>query len=500
MKSLLNKPLFNYNKLPIRTKLTIWYTISFIIVATFSFLGFFYVTQNMLRGNIDKTLKSQSDEIVKLLKDKNISPLSKGIILDSFNSTKTNFVLVVNNTGQIIAQSQSFAVDQYLLDKLLEHVRQQDFHKEFSTIEGNRFYVNPLTTDGQLDGVIIVGLSISSIQETFAVLLRVAIFILLLFALPLILFSFLEAEIFLYPLRSLANHLNRINTKNLSARVDIINPKDEIGEVSIAINQLLDRLQEGFIKERQLIHDISHQLKTPLTAIRSDIEIALSKKRSKADYQQILKDLYKDTIRMSKILKDMVNFAWASSEDQSKFFKLINISHILNEIQEIIEQLAYEKEIKLYSSIDKNMYIMGQKEKIFQTILNIMENAIKYTPKGGKIYLHAYKEQDQIKIIAKDTGIGIYKKDIPHIFERFYRGKSKISEGSGLGLSIAAAIVKAHQGSIEVASVVNKGTTFLIKLPKASPLKKANKKHKLKIKAIKFKRPNVSGFLAKYKK
>jgi signal transduction histidine kinase len=480
----------SFNKLPIRTKLTIWYALSFMAVMAFSFVSFFYVTRSLMLSKVDDTLKSQVEEITNILKEQSLSPASKEFILETFSVTKTNLVIIANTQGEVVAQAQSFTIDTKLYQKLLNQVDDTQ-RSVFITEDTTRFHIIPIYTNEQRIGTVIVGDSILAINNAFNVLFNTLILIFFIFALPLILVSFLEADVSLSPLRDIVQRINSITTKNLSARVDILNPKDEIGEVSTSVNLLLDRLQRGFEKERQLIYDISHQLKTPLTAIRSDIEIVLSKRRAAKTYEMVLKDLLNDTTRMSGILKDLVNFAWASSEQQDKSFTKIDLSRVLEECSEITVQLGLEKNITVSVSIPKNLKIMGQREKLFQALLNILENSVKYTTYGGKIDIRSHEQDDEAKIIIRDSGIGITKQDLPYIFDRFYRGKSEVKDGSGLGLSIAGALIKAHRGTIEVTSKRGKGTTFVITIPLVKTQTKPKRNTPIKISPITIRRPHV---------
>jgi signal transduction histidine kinase len=452
-----------FERLPIKTKMTIWYTISFMAAMAFFFASFYIVTRNVLLGKIDNSLKSQTEEVVNVLKTQSISSASKEFILKTFQVTKTNLVLVLSKNNQIIAQSQTFPVDLEILSQLILSIRDNP-KPHFITHEKTRFFLYPIFNNNEHVGTIIVGDSISVINEAFQALLNTLIVVFLLFLVPLILMGSLQTNILLEPLKELSKKMNTISTKNLSERVKVLNPKDEIGEVATAFNSLLDRIQKGFVKERQLIHDVSHQLKTPLTAMQSDLEIGLSKPRETKDYKITLENVLIDAIRMSDILRDMMSFAWASSDNQDKNFKKLNVSHILEEIAEIANQLGIKKNIKVKTSILHNIFIIGQKEKLGQIFLNILENAIKYSNINGKIYIQAHHDKGNAKIIIKDNGSGISKKDLPHIFERFYRGNTG-KQGSGLGLSIVDALIKAHKGEIEVTSQKDKGTTIILTFP-----------------------------------
>ncbi|NMB56599.1 HAMP domain-containing histidine kinase [Candidatus Beckwithbacteria bacterium] len=451
------------NKLPIRAKLTIWYSLSFLIVVALAFMSFYFVVKGLMVEKIDETLNAQTQEIQKIIKDKYLSTELKEMILTTFKSESTSLVLVINKDFQIIAQSQSFPLQNELFQAILNTINQNQT-SQFITINGIRFQITPIYLQDQFIGSIVVGDSITAINQTFSVLLSTLVLIFLILLLPLILISLLEADISLAPLRDLTQEMNNISANKLDSRVAILNPKDEIGEVATAFNDLLDRLEKSFTKEKELIHDLAHQLKTPLTAIRSDIEISLTKKRTYEEYREILKNILQDSGRMNILIKDMLNLAWASNGQQEKQFQKINISNILEEVYEIALQIGQVKKLEIINNIDQEIWIMGQKEKIFQIFLNLIENAIKYTNKKGQITIKAIKEENRAKIFVKDNGIGISKKDLPFIFDRFYRGNSQ-GEGTGLGLSIAKELTKIHKGKIEVASQKGEGTTFVVSFP-----------------------------------
>ncbi|MEK7514173.1 MAG: HAMP domain-containing sensor histidine kinase, partial [Patescibacteria group bacterium] len=230
-------------------------------------------------------------------------------------------------------------------------------------------------------------------------------------------------------------------------------------------NRLLDQLQQAFKRERQFIGDVAHELKTPVAILTSGLELVLSKKRPIAEYHRVLKESLIDVNRLSQTIKNILDLAWLESENarlpQSRF----NLSDALNELAEIAQKLAAKKNIRLTAEIAPGIIIAGSSDKIFRAILNVTDNAVKFTPSGKSISLSLKKLRDQAVITIKDTGIGIPQTELPHIFTRFYRGaKTAKTLGSGLGLAIAKGIIKAHQGEINITSQVGKGTCATIKL------------------------------------
>lgn len=209
-------------------------------------------------------------------------------------------------------------------------------------------------------------------------------------------------------------------------------------------------------------------MKTPLSTITSTAEISLTRPRSGHDYQKVLADISSDAAGMSSTLKNVLDLAWSKSSSPTQK-KSINLSEIVNELAEVAAKLAGPRHIAVSHRITEDVFILGQPDKIYRAILNLIDNAVKFTPAGGKIALSLSAQKDLAVINVKDTGIGIAPADLPHIFDRFYRGsKSGQTLGSGLGLAIASSIISAHGGQIKVQSRPGVGTTFTVSLPLSS--------------------------------
>jgi len=271
----------------------------------------------------------------------------------------------------------------------------------------------------------------------------------------------------------LSSKIKTITSKNLNEKVTGVDTEDEIGELAISFNQLLDRLLESFKRERQFIGDVAHELKTPLSTQRSGIEVTLSKDRPKEAYKNALIEALSDNNRITTTLKNILDLAWSEAESAKVKKDKVNLSEVVSEIVEIATKLGLAKKIKISRNVTDDIVILGSEDKLSRALLNIVDNAIKYTPIGGSVSisltkknLPAGKAGEQAKFQVKDTGVGIIKADQPHIFERFYRGsRSGKVYGSGLGLSISQALISAHKGTIEVKSDVGLGTTITAHLP-----------------------------------
>ncbi len=270
-------------------------------------------------------------------------------------------------------------------------------------------------------------------------------------------------------LTKLSSKIKSITSNNLNEKVTDIGDEDEIKELSVTFNSLLDRLHSAFTRERQFIGDLAHELKTPLAAQRATIEVALSKDRSKKEFRDVLVESLVDNNQLSSTLKNILDLAWAEADSTKLQFKRVNLSQIVEDAKDLTIKMVHKKQIVVEGIVEPDIFIAGKKDKLFRSILNIVDNAVTYTPEKGTITISLHKKNEQAIIRILDTGVGIDPKDLPHIFERFYRGSiNDKTFGSGLGLAIAASTIAAHQGTVEVKSKMGKGSEFTIFLPLSS--------------------------------
>ncbi|MFC1711858.1 sensor histidine kinase [Patescibacteria group bacterium] len=231
----------------------------------------------------------------------------------------------------------------------------------------------------------------------------------------------------------------------------------------------LSPIEKAMDEQKRFIADASHELRTPLTALKTSIEVGLrDKKISLSQAKELIKSNLEDVDSLQALSNNLLSMANMQSNGQSFVMRKINIEKVIKKAIKKISPLIKEKEINLQTDVKKQT-IIADKGSMEKMLLILIDNALKYTNKKGKIFVTAKQSKKNLIIQIKDTGIGISEKDLPFIFDRFYRAdqsRSKIKvSGFGLGLSLAKTIVKKHKGSIKVASVLGKGTTFTIKLP-----------------------------------
>lgn len=267
-------------------------------------------------------------------------------------------------------------------------------------------------------------------------------------------------------LTSLSEQIQLISSHNLDRHIKGIQSRDEIGELAKTFNDLMDRLNEAFKREQQFIADVAHELKTPLATQRTALEITISKDRNKDEYRKALEEALVENNHISSTLKNVLDLAWSETPNEQKHAVKFNLSELTEEMYEIATKMGQVKHISVSKKIKPEIHITGFKEKLARALLNIVDNAIKYTPERGSLSITLEKHHTSAVITVHDTGQGISTKDLPHIFDRFYRGSATDRVlGSGLGLAITKSIITLHNGLIKVKSAVGEGSTFVITLP-----------------------------------
>lgn len=275
----------------------------------------------------------------------------------------------------------------------------------------------------------------------------------------------------LAPVRAMAEAANRIEAENLSERLPEPPHRDELGQLARTFNQLLDRLQAAFQRERRFTADVAHDLRTPLALMKSSIGVALNRPRSAEELRATLLEADGQIDRLAGLLDAALMLARVDSGQLQESFAPLNLSELLTDLAESTGAYAEEERHLSFSSmIAADLWVRGDRDHLTRLFLNLLENAIQYTPAGGAIRLTAAAEGEQVVVAVEDTGIGIAAEDLPHVFDRFYRADQARSTGdgqhAGLGLSIAQVIARAHGGEITAQSTVGQGSRFTVRLPR----------------------------------
>jgi len=273
----------------------------------------------------------------------------------------------------------------------------------------------------------------------------------------------------LAPVGEIARAAQSISEHELSKRLPILQTGDELQSLSETLNEMFGRLERAFKRVTQFTADASHELRTPVALMRTRTEIALRKERSEADYRETIVRIHQELERTSALIENLMTLARADSGSEALQVASTNLNEVLLEISEAARLLAQGKSIHYEQRLPETpLHVKGNAPSLRRLFLILIDNAVKYTPREGRISVVLDASDGAAVTEIRDTGVGISPSDLPHIFERFYRAdasRSRGSGGTGLGLSIAQWVVEAHQGKISVASKVGEGSVFRVQIP-----------------------------------
>jgi heavy metal sensor kinase len=290
--------------------------------------------------------------------------------------------------------------------------------------------------------------------------------------------GWLLARFSLKPVDKIINAAHDITAHNLSRRLPMPSSNDEIGRLTSTLNEMIERLQDSFEQIRQFTSDVSHELRTPLAILMGEMELALRSPKQNVQYKETIMSALEEVTRLSKVVQSLLEISRAETGQVKIDFLPLNVSDTIRDIAEDMQILAEEKGIKLESIIEDNIIIMADYVRIHQTLINVIDNSIKYNRPNGSVLVRMQTDSQCAVIRISDTGVGIPDDCLEHIFDRFFRvdkARSRDVDGTGLGLAIVKWIVESHHGTIDVESQLGKGTMFTIKFPLASIISQTEK-------------------------
>lgn len=470
----------------IRRRLTLWYSVILAVTLTAFGILLYVILANGWLYQAEQSLVAKGEEIARSMDVRTLHPTGELAVMlpkmDVFTSPGI-FVQATDIYGAVVARSSNLGDQTLPVTRLTRDTIKSGRPSQETIRVANRMillYNRPMFPDTRGTGVIQVGLALAPLQTDLG---RLRLLLIIVGGASLVtagsLGSLLAARA-LRPINRITQTAQAIGTsQDMSRRVEYSGPGDEVRQLASTFNEMLARLEAAqqrltatLAAQRRFVADASHELRTPLTVIRTNAEVLrlAGPSIAPADRNQVIDDIIGEADRLGRLVSDLLTLARADSGlhlDKSP----LDLAPILREVHRQAVVLGPDHHVSLEAADEETLPVQGHADSLKQLALILVDNAIKYTPAGGSVFMVARRDDGRITLSVTDSGMGIPRKDLPHIFDRFYRADpargGSGGGGSGLGLAIARWIVEEHGGEIKVESRPRQGTTFTVALPAA---------------------------------
>jgi heavy metal sensor kinase len=450
----------------LRARLTIWYLIFFSCLLLFFSLFVYGALSRALRVRMDDTIEAQAGTAASLFRDELEEMHGAGSLAATETVREMSLrgtVLAVLSDGRVLATNA-----ERLAPVLAEIGRQAAGAGGLTTVasyspHGARAIVHPVDPYSilVLEPMDAIDAQLALIRDT------------LLLALPLLIAlagtgGYVLAGRSLAGLDRMADQARRISGNNLETRLEIGEAAAELTMLAGAFNELLSRLDQSFETMRRFVADAAHELRTPIAIIRGEADVALEHPRSAETYRDTLAVIQDESRRLTRLVDDLLNLARADAGHVRLSLQDFYISDVVAECCRSMYSLAAAKSITLEHNAPEDVTFRGDEELLRRLLLNLLDNAIRYTPPGGRVTATLEAAEYELRLSVADTGAGIPPETAPYIFDRFFRGdkaRARQNGGFGLGLAIVKWVAESHRGEVQVVSTPGKGSTFTVTLP-----------------------------------
>jgi heavy metal sensor kinase len=464
----------------IRLRLTLWY-VGLLALLLIVFGVALYATVAITSyQEVDRQLQQRANDIqaslatVLTLQEDPWEVFRRGGVYlpnaDVF-ATADIFVQLSTVEGDIFSRSENLGNQQLVIPQdQLERVKGGEAVPSDFIVNGTRLraYVAPITTrSGQVVGFIQLAQSLRTVDATLRGLASLIIISIAAGLATATIGGWFIAGNILEPIDRVTLTAQKITrARDLGRRIDVPQTIDEVGRLALTFNEMLSRIEELFRAQQRFVADVSHELRSPLTAVRGNLDLLKrGAAEDPAERAQMIEAMDSETARMSRLVSDLLLLARQDAGIPIAK-QPIELDTLLLEVFRQAQLTA--RGVKLTLGAEDQAMIVGDRDRLKQVLINLVDNALKYTPQGGEVILGLTKDDAWVKISVRDTGIGIAPDHIPNLFDRFYRvdkARSRDAGGTGLGLAIAKSVVDAHNGKIQVESELGKGSTFTVWLP-----------------------------------
>jgi heavy metal sensor kinase len=454
----------------VRLRLTLWYVLLLaIILAAFS-AGIYLTLRHNLYDNLDDSIQNRANILLDVMGYEGSRPTLAGRVSSADPNAGEHFVRVFDASGAVTFDNSAAAGDVPVDTSAVERALAGRPSTRTVSVDGESMRVRtlPIDRNAAISGALEVGLSEGDVSDTLRTLLLI---LGVAYPVTLALASFggvFLAGRALSPIDKLTRLARRMSAEDLSQRLNLRLPDDEVGRLARTFDEMIARLDDAFRRQRQFTADASHELRTPLTAMKGQVEVALSRSREAAAYREVLQAVNEEVDRLIRLVGSLLTLAKADAGQIPIACEVVNLGELITAAVEQVRPVARQRDLDVRVEPGPDVTLKADEDLLLQLLLNLLDNAVKYTPSGGQVTVGWSADGRHVDLWVRDTGIGIASEHLPHIFDRFYRAdkaRSRAEGGAGLGLSICRWIAEAHGGSISVQSAPGKGATFTVRLP-----------------------------------
>jgi heavy metal sensor kinase len=457
-------------KLSIGMRLTLWYLAIFAVAQIVFGAGMWFILRQHLYDLVDDSLESQVEDLKNFLeaqkKDASIAKLQEEV----------NETYALEHSGdylQLYADKDALIYRSNFLQTHPVTPASGQINRTISRnhrIEGRsfRFIEQKLEANGHVYTAT-MGVPTDDVVET----LDLFRFYLLMFAPLLFLVAagggYWLSRRALAPVDALVRTAREISGANLNSRLQKLETGDELQRLADTLNEMLERIEKAFLRVTQFTADASHELRTPVSLIRTEAELALRRERGEVEYKESLRHVLLEAERTTVLIEQLLALARTDSGRETLHMQPVNLAQTLSSVCEGWRQVATIRNLEFSVQVSaQDAFVMGDEAALRRLADILLDNAFKYTPSPGSVHLSSRQKGERAVIVVEDSGVGIAEEDQPKVFERFYRvdkARSREQGGAGLGLAIAQWIVAQHRGSITIESRPGHGATFHVELP-----------------------------------
>jgi heavy metal sensor kinase len=453
-------------------RLTLWYAAIFTVSSLFAFAFFYFQIVSIVRERTDEDLVEEIGEFSKRLTAGGLDALKEFLIQEAKDEGESDiFYRLLTPQGEPLASSdlsswEGVGASQSALRRTMNNAEPV---LETISLPHRRHKVRVLYGAIGQDIVLHVGWSLKDDDEFVAQFQEIfgsTVAAVMAFAAVI---GWFMARRALTNVEEITRTARAISATDLEQRVPIKGQADEIDRLATTFNDMLDRIQALITETKEMTENIAHDLRSPITRIRGLAEMALTTGSTIKDYEAAAASTVEDCDRLLEMINTMLYISQTEATAGKLATEVVNMNSVVSDACELFQPLAEDKGVNLVVEIATDLKVRGVLQHLQRMLANLIDNAVNYTPSPGTVTVSVTRDDTQGVIVVKDTGIGIPSEELPHIFRRFYRcDRSRSRQGTGLGLTLVEAIVRAHHGRIAVTSAPNVGTTFTVTLPVAS--------------------------------